>query len=96
MKKYYTKNTLGFANTYAVVYAETDAEQAMATAEGYEQITRKEAVKLCRAEREREQFDSAFSGYADSVILPISYPVDRLDWRNDPRMRLNGCIVERV
>jgi hypothetical protein len=95
MKKYYIKRG-EFANMYDVVYAETEAETAQAEAEGYERITRKEAEHLCRAEREREQYDAAFSGYASSEILPISYPADARDWRDDRHMALNGYIVERI
>lgn len=96
MKKYYYKNTEGFSNTYALTYTETAEEDAKVLSEGYERITRKEAERLCKAEREREVYDSAFSGYADSVILPCWYPVRDRDWRNDSNMVLNGCIVERM
>ena len=96
MKKYWHKNTLGFSNTYDLVYTETEQEEQQALAEGYERITRKEAERLCAAERDREHWDSSFSGYASSVILPIWYPATSRDWRDDHRMTRNGYIVERA
>ena len=96
MNKYYIKYTKDFANTYALVYTETAAEEEKAAAEGYQRITRKEAERLCRAERAREQYDPSFAGYASSEILPYSYPATERDWRDDARMALHGYIVERA
>ena len=96
MRKYYKLNTMGFANTYDLVYTETDEQEQKAIAAGYERITRKEAEQLCRIEKDREQYDQAFSGYASTVILPIWYPATERDWRNDHRMVMNGYIVEKM
>lgn len=96
MKKFWKKNTLGFANTYALVYTETTNEEQQALSEGYDRITRKEAESLCRAERDRREHDEAFSGFADSVVLPIWYPVNDHDWRNDWHMEQHGYIVEKI
>ena len=96
MKKYFVKHTLDFANTYDLVYTETEAEEALAASEGYERITRKAAEQLCRAERDREQYDPSFAGYASDVILPYGYPATERDWRDDARMALHGYIVERA
>ena len=96
MNKYYIKYTRDFANTYALVYTETATEEEKAAAEGYQRITRKEAERLCRAERYREQYDPSFAGYASDVILPYGYPATERDWRNDSRMALRGYIVERA
>lgn len=95
MKKYFYKNTMGFGNTYELAYTETDKEEERALAEGFERITRKEAEQLCRAERDREQYEPSNSGYADSVVLPIWYPATSRDWQDDSRVVLNGYIVER-
>ena len=93
-RKYYVRKG-DFANVYSLGYADTDAEIAMAESGDWEQITRKEAERLCRAERTRQKEEPAFSGYADDVILPISYPAADRDWRNDRCVYLNDCIVER-
>lgn len=95
MKKFFYKNTSGFANTYDLVYTETEKEEEKVIAEGYERITRKEAERLCRAERDREQYEPSNSGYASSVILPVWYPAAERDWQDDSRVVLNGYIVER-
>lgn len=84
MKKYFYKNTMGFSNTYELAYTETEKEEERALVEGFERITRKEAERLCRAERDRVQYEHFNSGYADSVILPIWYPATSRDWRDDP------------
>lgn len=96
MKKYFILYTRDFSNTYDIVYAETPEQEQQAVAKGYERITRREAERLCRAEMDRRQDDPAFSGYASAEILPIWYPAEERDWRNDSRMVKNGCIVERI
>ena len=95
MRKYYKLNTLGFANTYNLIYTETPEQDSRALASGYERITRKEAERLCAAEVDREKHDTAFSGCASSVILPVWYQAAERDWRDDSRMVKNGYIVER-
>ena len=94
MKKHYWVRRGDFANQYTLGYTETAEQEEWAEQAGCERITRKEAEQLCRDERYRERHDSAFSGYADSVILPVWYPADR-DWRDDPKCTLCGYIVER-
>lgn len=94
MKKYYVRYYKDFSNTYDLRYTETPEEELAAKQKGYERIPRKEAERLCSAENYRRKHDEAFSGYADNVILPFSYPDDR-DWRNDRRMYLDGYIVCR-
>lgn len=94
MKKYYVK-CYGFSNTYDVVYAENEEEEKKAISEGWGRISRKRAIRLCMEEKSRRKYDQAFSYYAPTVILPISYPEDGSDWRNDAAMELRGYIVER-
>lgn len=93
MKKYYVKYWNGFANTYNLCYTENAQEEEQAKREEWERISRKEAERLCAAENYRRKADESFSGYADNVILPINYPAQERDWRNDRKMYLDGYIV---
>lgn len=93
MKKYYMKQYLNFRNAYNLAYAETPVEEKIAAGEGYEQITRKQAEKLCAEEKERRKHDQSFSGFADNFILPIGYDDY---WPNDRNMVKNGYIIERI
>ena len=94
MKKYYAKY-YGFSDTYDVVYVENKEEEKKAISEGWGRISRKLAIRLCVTEKSRRKHDQAFSYYAPTVILPINYPEDGSDWRNDASMELHGYIVER-
>lgn len=65
MKNYYYVNYYrDFANTYTLAKAPAN----VALPEGWERITRKEAERLARRERERARYDAAFSGYASDTI----------------------------
>lgn len=64
-----------FANQYWLEYTTTPEQDMRAESEGCERIKLKEAIRLCRAERDRRKYDPAFSGYADDRIWP--YGVDR-------------------
>jgi hypothetical protein len=93
MNKYFVKNTLGYANTYDIVYTKNADEEHTAIENGYERITRRDAIDLCRAELDRIKYNPNFSGYSSTVILPVWYPSNERDWRNDKRMKRNGFLV---
>lgn len=75
MSKHYWIKRGEFANQYDLEYTITPEQEYQAWHQGYEPITRKEAVKLCRAERDRRNNDPMFAGYADDRIWPFG--VDR-------------------
>ena len=91
MRRYYVEYYADLANTYSLYYAEADA----AVPETWERITRKDAERLARKERQARKFNSAFAFRADDAIYPAGYP-DTKDILDDPRYRLIGCIWERV
>lgn len=93
MKKYFVNYYRNFANTYNLAWAETPEQLKKADSEGWEQITRKEAERLCSAEKYRRKSNPSFSGFADIVILPIDYQ-GGAEWINDPRMEQNGYIID--
>ncbi|MBR1708800.1 MAG: hypothetical protein IJ719_08235 [Clostridia bacterium] len=82
MKKYYISRS-DFANTYSLVWADETTKQP---AEGWERITRKEAITYCIRERDRRKYDQMFSGYADAYIWPYG-----IEMNEYPR---TGYIVE--
>lgn len=94
MKQYYVHYYKDFGNTYNLAWAETPEQIKAAEDAGYQKITRREAENLCAEENGRRKSDAAFSGYADSVILPIEYA--HSDWQNDRHLRQNGYIVEHI
>ena len=67
--KYYVVYYRDFANTYYLVSATADTEHLLP--KDAERITRKEAIRMCRAELERQKDDRAFSGYASTEVWPI-------------------------
>lgn len=76
MKRIYMVNYYkNFGNTYWLRYVTSKADFEKAKNEGYERITRKEAIYLASAERYRRNNDYAFSGYASESIYP---------WRETP------------
>ena len=91
MKKYYINYYRDFGNTYNLAYTDTDAQAAEAEANGWERITRKQAESKCAVENRARQTDPAFSGYADSLILPYGYDGD---WQNDRHAEKVGYIIE--
>ena len=93
MKKYYIVRG-NFANVYTLFWADGPEMEAKLP-ESAEQISRKEAENLCRAEKERGKYDSAFSGYASSTIFPADYAGNDLDLYNDRRYELRGYIWDR-
>ena len=93
MKKYYVVRG-DFANVYTLFWAD-GPEMAAKLPNNAEQITRKEAEDLCKAEKERSKYNPAFSGYASSTIYPANYPGNDLDLYNDRRYELRGYIWEQ-
>lgn len=72
MKKYYFVKRGDFANAYTLVWSDRPA------LDGWERITRKEAVSLARAEAARREDDPSFSGYASAYITPAAWGEDDL------------------
>lgn len=91
MKKYIIQYG-EFSNTYALRYIESGEE----IPEGWERITKKEAVQLCRREIERREYNNAFSRYGDATIIPYDYDDYELYIVNDPRYKLVNHIWEKV
>lgn len=81
-KSYFVKHGK-FANDYDLIWTEGPEQFLDACAAGYEQITRAEAIALCKAERRRRKEDPMFSGYAAAVITPFGIDRD-LPWWDLP------------
>ena len=64
MKKYYIVRG-NFSNTYSLYWVRRGE-----TVPNGEEITRAEAMRLCRAERKRRKTNPYFAGYADAYIMP--------------------------
>lgn len=62
-----------FANCYELAWTDNMDDLAAAQDAGFEPITRKNAITLARRERERAEYDPAFSGYSDDHIWPFRY-----------------------
>ena len=71
MKQYFVKYSRNFGNTYALRWADNAADVATLTAEGYDRITRADALRLARDEAIRRRDDPAFAYYADDHIYPV-------------------------
>ena len=71
MKKYLIMHG-DFANVYDVRHV----DRAEEIPEGWEQITRAEAIKKCVQERARRRFDASSSGYAPAEVLPLGFSGD--------------------
>lgn len=70
-RQYFAHYYKRFGNTYNLLYADTQEELKMIP-EDAERITRKEAEALCAQENYRRKYDRSMSGYADSMIYPVS------------------------
>lgn len=89
MKQYFVSYYRDFGNTYTLLYAECPEDFA-ALPENAERITRREAIQLCRDEKERRKYDQSFSGYASTIITPAAGDCLELDTQNGyimPRCR---------
>ena len=93
MKRYFVHYYRDFGNTYNLYWTDSP-EMENVLPSGAEQITRRQAEALARAERDRRQYDEYFSGYASDAIFPADYPQDK-DIRNDLRYKLRGYIWNR-
>ena len=93
-RKYYVYYYRDFANTYELYWASTPEMEAALPREA-EQISKKEAVRLCIAERERRKYDAAFSGYASTHICPADYH-DQSMIAVDSGYKLNGYVWEPI
>lgn len=67
-RAYYVRYPRDFANEYSLRYTVGGAE--LSAADGWERITRREAERLARAERERRHWEPERGGYADAGIYP--------------------------
>lgn len=79
-RRYLVRFASNFSNSYKVVWVNSAYEEKIALAEGYERITREDAVRLCLRERHRRENNLYFSGYASEYILPygnyeLSHPI---------------------
>lgn len=67
-RAYYINYYRDFGNTYSLRWA-WEGEEMSAQ---WRRTTRKEAINLCKAERQARREGPSFSGYADSYIYPAS------------------------
>ena len=97
MRKYYVRYYSDFANTYHLRYAETPEQNALAISQGFERITLKDAIALCRRENFRRRYEPSSSGYGASVILPIDYD-DSVEapWECNRHYCKVGYVIQRV
>lgn len=80
MKHYLVNYWKDFGNTYTLAWVEAgSSEEKNAIEDGWERITRKEAIRLCVEERERRRTDEAFSGYASDKVFALSVLEDEHD-----------------
>lgn len=97
-RHYYIKRG-SFANMYSLRWTDSAAGDATAHRLGYERITRAEAIRQARAERERQQYDPSFSGYADARVFPL-YPLEVEGYMDEIGSATaapgNSIIAERV
>lgn len=97
MRKYYVHYYRDFSNTYTLRYTETPEQDALAISQGYERITRRQAISLCRDELDLRKYNPSCGGYASDVITPIDYDEDReMPWECNPHMVKVGYIIERI
>jgi hypothetical protein len=91
MRNYYVKYTDNYHNTYNLCYVE---EGESLPSGDWSRISRKEAISLCVAERDRERYDNQFSGFADSYILPYKecYSEDAI---GDTDCHLRDALLEQ-
>lgn len=73
MKKYYIKYPRNFGNEYDLRFVDGLDDELRAIEQGYERITKKEALEKCRAERWARKNDPAFSGYGSAIIVHLDF-----------------------
>lgn len=91
MKKYWKLSTLDFANTYDIVWTDSEEMEKFLPPLA-RRITRKEAEHLCTVEKDRREYDSAFSGSAPVTIRPADNIGEEY---NINKYFLNGYIWEK-
>lgn len=69
MKKYYINYYNNAANIFELRWLDTKKDEEDAIAEGFERITRKEAIEKCKNERERVKRGER--NFADTIIVPF-------------------------
>lgn len=84
----------GFGNEYGLVYCTSSIDEEKAQAQGYERITREEAVAKCIEERKRRKGNPAFSGYAPCYIYPYMDDYYYVDFDNYPWSKLYYRVVK--
>lgn len=92
MKKYFVFYSNDFANTYEILWAETPEQIAYAQSYGCQQITRREAERLCAAENYRRKHDLGSAEYATTVIYPADCCCDYID--PDRHLIRHGYIMD--
>lgn len=93
MKKYFVKY-YGYSNVYDLVYTQNEEQEKQAEKANYERISRKQAEKLCAREKDRREYDQAFSGYAPIKIVPIDFDSEKEDMYSS-RFTIDGYLVIR-
>lgn len=84
-----------FGNEYSLVYCGNSIDEEKAQAQGYDRITRKEAIAKCIAERRREKENPMFSGYASRYIYPYMDDYYHVDFENYPWVKVD-YFVEKI
>lgn len=73
MKRYYIRYPRNFANEFDLRYVDSAEAEQEAIRQGYERITKKQAIEKCRAERWARKNDPAFSGYGSAIIVHLTF-----------------------
>lgn len=96
MKKYFVSYWRDFANTYSLLWTDSQEMEA-ALPSNARRIPRQEAERLCREERVRRKKMPDFSFYATASIYPADYNPDlHGDIASNPKYRREGYIWEKV
>ena len=91
MKKYYVVYG-NFANVYSLFWADNEKMRKQLP-EGAEQISRKEAIKMCKEERQRRKEDTNSSGYASAYICPAGTTENEAFMLGKPETDPTGYII---
>lgn len=81
-----------FQNQYRLAYCNSSIDEELAEMQGYERITRKEAIAECVAARRRAKENTSFSGYAD--IYPFMADDSKIDFCNYPWAKIDYFVVK--
>ena len=69
MRKYWIVYGGNFRNVYSLFYTENKEDEAKLFP-GAERITREEALRKCREEKDRRKYNPMFAGYGAIEIYP--------------------------